>query len=336
MISNIILCYHRIGDPSSGGESLLCVDEEIFRSQLAKLRDRFSFVDLETLFSRGVRKSIAITFDDGYADNLHRALPTLEHFSAPATFFVATGYVDTKRYFLPDLLDVGLRTASIKPEVLRALKRYMPPVKLDDADYWGFHDQLRDLNRRDFEGLIDELSHLVGPSILESDPLRRPMTLPELKKLSQDSRVSIGPHTVNHRRIRSMSADDFNGELNESISALRNWGVKTSPFFACPYGTVTDFTDEQVDLASSLRFRFLSTTPIGLRPSAMSADGAIPRLCVQNWSPSKLLLIIWVCSMAAVMPRAWAFVRASLRTLRRSNSRRNGTDSRGRTHAEDD
>src|SRR3954469_1945522 len=40
------------------------------------------------------RRSLCITFDDGYADNYRIALPILRRLGLPATFFVATGFLD--------------------------------------------------------------------------------------------------------------------------------------------------------------------------------------------------------------------------------------------------
>lgn len=41
---------------------------------------------------------VVVTFDDGYANNFHHALPVLQQFSVPATIFLATSYLGTHRF----------------------------------------------------------------------------------------------------------------------------------------------------------------------------------------------------------------------------------------------
>ena len=95
--SPLILLYHRVANAELGPHSNvsgLSVTPEHFEQQLAVLRRRFAPLRLRDLLESPPRfrhPAVAVTFDDGYADNLHAALPLLERFGIPATFFVTSG-----------------------------------------------------------------------------------------------------------------------------------------------------------------------------------------------------------------------------------------------------
>ncbi len=62
---------------------------------------------------------IAVTFDDGYANNLHAAKPLLERFTVPATVFVAVGALEDPREFWWDELDGLLLQPGTLPDALQ-------------------------------------------------------------------------------------------------------------------------------------------------------------------------------------------------------------------------
>ncbi|PJA32819.1 MAG: hypothetical protein CO185_01595 [Candidatus Zambryskibacteria bacterium CG_4_9_14_3_um_filter_42_15] len=95
----VVLMYHSIGENNlfftvNGGE---------FEKQMAYLmRENFNVVSLKKLEEYLKKKSIplktiAITFDDGYKDNLLNALPVLKKYNFPATVFVMTGDIGKTR-----------------------------------------------------------------------------------------------------------------------------------------------------------------------------------------------------------------------------------------------
>ena len=110
----LVLLYHRIArvDPDPWG---LCVTPEHFAEHLDVLR-AWRRIRLEEIgpsrwpmCGRGL--SVAITFDDGYADNLHEAAPFLMRSDTPATFFLATGYIGGEREFWWDELGPNRQSA---------------------------------------------------------------------------------------------------------------------------------------------------------------------------------------------------------------------------------
>lgn len=114
-----ILLFHRVSDEIPGDG--LTVSTHWFRRVCAMLHDRFHVVSLgealEQVATGGDlrRRTVAITFDDCYRDNL-QAAQVLADFGLPACFFVPTRYVGTDHVFEWD----------------RGLKR-MPNLSWDDV-----------------------------------------------------------------------------------------------------------------------------------------------------------------------------------------------------------
>jgi peptidoglycan/xylan/chitin deacetylase (PgdA/CDA1 family) len=97
--SPLVLAYHAV---SGAWRSPLAVSEQTFRDQLQHLARRgyvgLTFGESERLRLAGdlPKRSLVVTFDDGYESNL-RAVPILEEFGFPATVFVVTEFVDSGR-----------------------------------------------------------------------------------------------------------------------------------------------------------------------------------------------------------------------------------------------
>lgn len=99
----IILMYHRV-NILPGYIFPISVTQDNFRNHMAYLRQSFNPIRLEDLAIAVKNKSIprgavAVTFDDGYADNYFNALPILKEFQFPATIFVSSGYIDKKNEY---------------------------------------------------------------------------------------------------------------------------------------------------------------------------------------------------------------------------------------------
>lgn len=88
-----ILMYHMISPARAGARfNGLRVSPERFEQQLHWLRQHgwhsCTLGELLELGEQAPEKSVAITFDDGYADNLHAALPLLEKYDCRATLYL--------------------------------------------------------------------------------------------------------------------------------------------------------------------------------------------------------------------------------------------------------
>lgn len=125
-----VLTYHRVNDDLRDN---VTVGIEQFDRQMAMLRRHCHVVSIEDVVEGALppdaaRPFVAVTFDDGYADNSTTALPILLKHGIPAAFFVSTGYIGTTRRFphdvakgLTDLPNMGwddLRTMRRQGQVI--------------------------------------------------------------------------------------------------------------------------------------------------------------------------------------------------------------------------
>lgn len=104
------LMYHHVQDMTVAKEknqSGLTVDTATFKAQMQYLKDKgyqtVGFSDLINFFDNGgtiAKKSILITFDDGYDDFYLNALPILKEVGFKASVFVPTGLMDNPGYML--------------------------------------------------------------------------------------------------------------------------------------------------------------------------------------------------------------------------------------------
>lgn len=101
-----ILMYHRVNDFVSddyaNGFDQLRVTPAVFDDQMNWLKHNRHVVSTSTLVANlragtDLTGQVAITFDDGYLDNLNVALPVLEKYQLPATIYVTSEFASQSR-----------------------------------------------------------------------------------------------------------------------------------------------------------------------------------------------------------------------------------------------
>lgn len=99
--------YHAIGSAANGDrQGRYSVAPRVFVEQMRWLVLNYREQLVPLYLCAESAKGIAITFDDGYADNLYNAAPVLAELSIPFTVFVTTGYARSgdRRYLSPEAL----------------------------------------------------------------------------------------------------------------------------------------------------------------------------------------------------------------------------------------
>lgn len=245
------LLYHRVGD--SGGDPFnIRVSTENFDSHMAALRRRDA---VSVLSHHAAPGSVSVTFDDGYLDVFHNALPILEKYEIPATVFVTTGNLGGAFWW--DRL-------SKLPEFHR-------------AEYETF----RSLPAEEREKRIQELEN-AGSSC--ENPRSRAMTAEELRQFAAHPLITIGAHTVSHARLSALSREEQCREIRESKETLEHILDRPVTEFSYPFGlTGRDFDDTTIEAAQDAGFKSAWAADTGV-VTEKSPPFALPRLWVHNIS----------------------------------------------------
>lgn len=286
----IVLMYHHVGSPVTDPWEL-AVSELHFQQHVEVLRRHRALMSLAELTRRHADGTLpadaaAITFDDGYASNLHLAKPILQKFEAPATVFVTTGFLrDPGEPWWDQLGSLLLGPTNLPSELtvrVAGQERTWRNAGWSPALRKAVHDEMHRLlvpsteeHQRD---AVAQLRKLI-PTPLPCDAQRRTVTDSELCALAEGGLVEIGAHTVRHPSLPSLSAVEQYQEIASSKHELeRRLGIPIRGF-AYPYG---DHDRESVTAVRELDFAYACTTSQGYIHRNDNRF-RLPRFFVKDW-----------------------------------------------------
>jgi peptidoglycan/xylan/chitin deacetylase (PgdA/CDA1 family) len=167
----VILLYHRIAGPRHD-PLFLDVSPSNFDAQLSVISRTCAALRLDEFEAlrragRLPARAAAVTFDDGYADNLHAAAPLLARHGIPATVFVTAAMVGSASGFPWDGADAGLPShRALTVDELRSLAA-RPEISI--GAHTLTHPSLAKLSRAEQEheiaGSISRLEQATGSSV---------------------------------------------------------------------------------------------------------------------------------------------------------------------------
>ncbi len=255
-----VLLYHRVADstPDTHG---LCVPRAAFRAQMAHLRDRYHPMPLGDLVAaarenRVPAGAIAVTFDDGYADNYRDASPVLDEYGVPATFFVTTDRLGQDGEFWWDALERSLLSpvSPVPSEIRIDLPGGSRVFTLGSAEerrtaHSEIYSAIAGARGDVRDSVIDAIVRACGGGAPRPAEQRR-MTPDEIVSMASRHGHTIGAHTARHVMLPRQPADVQRHEIESSRLALETLLGRPVREFAYPYGAYDTDVVDQVRAAS--------------------------------------------------------------------------------------
>lgn len=282
-----VLIFHRVlsrADPLFPDE----IDAGRFNVLCGWLASWFNVLPLDKAIAQMARgqlpaRAACITFDDGYADNHDIALPILRQHGLPATFFVATGFLDGGRMWNDtiiesirtcvkselDLSDVGMGVLTLG--TLDERKQAIATL-IDRIKYQPVPERV---------ALTERIAVLAGGSL----PGGLMMTSDQVRAMHRAG-MQIGAHTASHPILARLTAEHCKQEVQTSKLALEQILGERVGLFAYPNGKPgEDYLPETVDVVRQLGFDAAVSTQWG---ASQKGDDVFQIKRFTPWDKSRL------------------------------------------------
>jgi peptidoglycan/xylan/chitin deacetylase (PgdA/CDA1 family) len=202
-------------------------------------------------------RSVAITFDDGYRDNLDRAAPMLERLGLPATFFLAPALLSGE--ISPWWERLGWAVANTT--------RTTVPFGDDDLDltapratasYGVMCESVKRRTQAQRLRRVDELVDLLEPRGHYDDSTLM-LDWDGARALARKG-FTIGSHSLDHAILCNEEPEEQYRNLASSRIRLQDELDVGVDLLAYPNGTQRDFDDVTIAAAAAAGFRSAITT----------------------------------------------------------------------------
>ncbi len=288
-----MLLYHRVAEPVCD-PLLLSVSPRNLADHLDVVAARGPIVALQEI--PGAHRGVAITFDDGYADNL-LAARGLAARGAPLTVFATSGAPGRPPWWdelarlvlagrLPDAVSLGLPAG----ERRWTLAADEPPVTGWSIEepvgesprrslYLELFRALRPLRSGARNAILGRLAEQLDGGQVED---ARFLDTDELRELAGVDGVEVGGHTRTHPVLSTLAPDEQLAEIRDGKLELERAIGRPVTSFAYPFGARADYDATSVAAVRASGFERACANEPG-RPRARGDRFRIPRFLVRDW-----------------------------------------------------
>ncbi len=294
----MILCLHGVTKKPNFAINNRHMPVEEFDKYIGYLSSTYEIVPVEFLFSKDNlstrpkrKKRIALTFDDGYLNNLTTALPILEKYNAPASFYIISRSVEDPEYVLwADIMSLLMscnRSIQIGNYTFENKGNGFVCTELNGED---MVDYLKSLGHEKYE-LLHQLSNTNSEfaQLKATNPdYWELLHTEQLLELAKSRLVTIGSHTAWHLNLGITANEIASNELTHSKTVLETTLKTKITAIAYPDGSYNNSTK---DLAEKAGYNQQLAVIYANKSTDETDRRILPRLSVSNSTTAKSMIV---------------------------------------------
>ena len=238
------LVYHGVVEKDSKFFSPRHIQRDVFEKQMQYIAENFDVIcltDAFNLYRNNIipnRKTVTISFDDGYLNNLQVALPVLEKYKIKTTFFISGVCAEKSNMTLlwADII-AALKLFTTKTIIVIGDRSYYNLIDVNTGEY--LVDLVKKMGVIERDVLLDSIcSKFCIKDKLGKIPseIWALMQEEDIRKLSFSSYAEIGSHGYLHYNYNLIPLADAHQDMIKSKLVLENILGKEINMIAYPDG----------------------------------------------------------------------------------------------------
>tara|TARA_Y100000741_G_C18201205_1_gene537655 strand:- start:155 stop:1159 length:1005 start_codon:yes stop_codon:yes gene_type:complete len=254
-----ILVYHRVVKDEEMEEELelgLTVSRSNFEKHIKEIKSKYKICSMDEFVKNLKKKTnefmVAITFDDGYKDNLYQALPILTKHEVPASIYVTTRFlnqeVDIWWYELGEVIqnkkEINFEYQGKKFNFLLDNK------KQKFLAYQNLMKLFKSLKIDAQNELIEKITNTKKRKNYSDICLNSE----EILMLEKNPLITINSHGHNHQNLKILNDEEVKYEITKSLEVLENLINRKVKHFAYPFGGKDQVSAREYNIIEDMNF----------------------------------------------------------------------------------
>ena len=195
------------------------------------------------------RPTVALTFDDGYRNNVEVALPVLARHGLPATIFLTTGFVGGAKALWASRVALAVDASERARLTWRGHGYALATAAERAATSAALQEVIKARAGGDPGAAVGELEAALGvpidPDVPRHSPFA-PMDAADIAAARASGLVDFGAHTVTHPILAQLEDGALAAEIDGSVRAVAELTGEPCRAFAYPNGRPVDWDERAV------------------------------------------------------------------------------------------